>query len=170
MLARRISRTCARAASGSLLMLFMAGTAEATPLDTASRYLDAYRHFDVAGMASFYEDDAVFTDPTSEIYGKDAYNMEGKDKIVKRLNGFVGMYDSISLDFRVSDTYESAGHVVFLGKAKVILVKDGSKSTMCGKLTTIISVKDEKVIEHRDYFDYDAANKNLKKGDQDCIQ
>jgi limonene-1,2-epoxide hydrolase len=29
-------------------------------------------------------------------------------------------------------------------------------------------VKGEKVSEHRDYFDYEAANKNLKEGDQKC--
>jgi ketosteroid isomerase-like protein len=168
MQARRVLERCAQAGAASLLMLLVAGPAKATSLETASRYLDAYRHFDVNGMASFYEDDAVFTDPTSEIYGKNAYNMEGKDKIVEKLSGFVKMYDSISLDFRVTDTYEAAGHVVFLGQAKVVLVKDGSKSTMCGKLTTIISVKAERVSEHRDYFDYEAANKSLKQGDQKC--
>ena len=151
-----------------LLGLLIAVPASATPIETANEYLDAYRAFDVDSMVSFYEADSVFTDPTSEIFGDDAYTMVGKDQIVKRFREFLGMYDSIKLDIRVAHTFESAGHVVFMGNSKATFTKSGEVTTMCGRITTIVTLREDKVIEHRDYFDYATAKKTLKKGDQQC--
>ena len=134
----------------------------------ADRYLDAYRDFDVQKMAEFYSDDAVFIDPTAEFWGGDGFNKQGKETVVAGLNDFVSKFDDINLDFNVDHHYEAAGYNVYTGMAKLELLKKGKLTTSCGRLTTIVSVKEDKVIEHRDYFDYKHSKATRKKGDQDC--
>jgi ketosteroid isomerase-like protein len=52
------------------------------------------------------------------------------------------------------EKYESAGHVVYSGKVKAITESGGVLEVVCAAVTTIITVKAGKVVEHRDYVDY----------------
>ena len=149
----------------SMLIVNMPARAES---NVADEYIEAYYVFDVEKIGAFYADDAKFNDPTSEIFGKYAFVQSGKLEILKGLNKFVANYDEISMAVDIKQQYESAGHNVYTGMAKVTTVKGGVLKTSCAFLTTIISVKDEKVVEHRDYYDYKMAQKTGKTGDQNC--
>ncbi len=136
----------------------------------ADDYMQAYSEFDMKRLAEFYSDDAIFIDPTSEIWGDKAVKMYGKEQIFKRWEALFLRFDKISAAYNVKTKYHSAGHSVYTGKVKFSTVKKGEAetSTSCAFITTIISVKEGKVVEHRDYFDYDTWKASKKIGDQDC--
>lgn len=136
--------------------------------NVAAEYMRAYSIFDVGALASFYSENALFRDPTSEVWGESAWNMDGKADILRRIESFASKYDNVSIDYNVREQYESAGYNVFTGKAKISYEKDGTLETRCLLVTTIVTTKDGKVAEHRDYFDYANYEASKKAGDQIC--
>lgn len=145
-----------------------ANLASASESKLADEYMKAYATFDVDKLSTFYSDNAVFTDPTSEIWGEYAWNMNGKKAIVKRMKSFFSEFDKASVEYNVKEKYESAGYTIYTGKAKFAFVKKGVLETSCLLVTTIISTNDGKVTEHRDYLDYDNLETSKKVGDQSC--
>lgn len=154
------------------LLTFLSFAVSAEKVDTnvsvAEQYLAAYKVFDLDKMGAFYTDDAVFIDPTSEVFGEHNYHMQGKDAILKKLGTFVASSGPIVLDFDMQTQFEVAGYAVYQAKLKVSAGEGDKFSTGCGHITTVITVKNGKVSEHRDYFDYKSYGKTAKKGDQDC--
>jgi ketosteroid isomerase-like protein len=135
----------------------------------ADEYLEAYKVFDVKKMASFYQEDSVFIDPTSEIFGpKNTYTMKGQKVIVDTLSKLIEQTGGIVLDFDLKHKYEAGGHVTFIADLKLSSGKGDNLTTACAPITTIINIKEGKVIEHRDYFSYNQYMKTHKKGDQAC--
>lgn len=153
---------------GLMVSMLIASISARAESNVADEYIKAYYVFDVERIGAFYADEAKFNDPTSEIFGQYAFIQSGKFEILEGLSAYVANYDKISMAIDIKQQYESAGHNVYTGMAKVTTVKGGVLKTSCAFLTTIISVKDKKVVEHRDYYDYKMAEKTGKTGDQNC--
>ncbi len=151
-------------------ILSQANIAISRELSVADEYMKAYAIFDLKKMEKFYSTNAKFLDPTSEVWGEHAFMKHSKEEIIAGLTSFISNYDKVSLEYSIRERYESAGHNVYSGKTKVTLRKNGVIETSCAPITTIITVKDGKVIEHRDYFDYKTAEATNRKGDQDCTE
>ena len=134
----------------------------------ADAYMKAYARFDLDAMSAFYSDDAKFRDPTSDMWGEYAWNMDGKQKIIDRMKAFFADYEDSAATYAVKEKYESSGHTIYTGKVKYSLTKNGELQTRCMRISTVVSVKDGKVVEHRDYIDYDNFDTSMKVGDQDC--
>lgn len=150
-----------------LTAALIAGAAHGDDSGIIDDYMKAFFAFDVKKLSEYYTEDAIFRDPTSEVWGEEsAWNMDGKEQIMKKMNSFLSNYDEVTIQYNVKTRYESGGHHVFTGKSKVSYEKQGALETACVAVTSVVSVKDGKVVEHRDYYDYD----NFKKipGDQDC--
>lgn len=153
----------------SLLASAVYAGEDAATLNIANEYLAAYQAFDVTKMASFYAENARFTDPTSAVFGpENTYIMNGKEAIVRKLSQFVTQNGVIKLDFDIVHQYEAAGHVVFNANVHVQTGSGQAFRSGCAAITTIIHIENSKVIEHRDYFDYHQYLATLSKTPQDC--
>lgn len=142
---------------------------ESENIAIATRYLEAYQAFNIDDMASFYLEDSVFNDPTSEIFGVEhTYKMQGKQAIIERLRSFVANSGFVSLEYQIKHHFEAAGHVTFIGDIKIITGLAERQATACGAIVTVLSIKDGKIKEHRDYFDYRAYMKTQQLGERNC--
>ena len=125
-----------------LISIFIPTLTYSNDRDIADEYMKAYSQFDLNEMTRFYTTDARFRDPTSDMWGEHAWNIDEK--------------------------YESGGHTIYTGKVKYSGLKAGELTTRCLLISTVVSVKDGKVVEHRDYIDYANFDIARKSGDQDC--
>ena len=129
---------------------------DAATIAVARKYLEAYQRIDVDGMAALYHPQARFVDPTSEDSPAipQPWDYQGRDTIVAALKKIANVYQSI--DYDMSRVYESSGFVVFVADTVGRMrTAEGGEQSFGSQIVTIIQVKDGKVFEHRDYFDYD---------------
>mgnify|MGYP003674765716 CR=1 FL=1 len=138
-------------------LAFVAAAASAQDVqsarDTAEAWLHAYEAQDFEAMRALLTDESVFVDPTSfdrpEV--SETINWTGPDAIIAGVSAWGishGEYD-------VSRTYESSGRVVFNAVMTVVYATPNGEIGYFYPITTIISVEDGYVIEHRDYTDFE---------------
>lgn len=130
---------------------------EASPIEVANAYLNAYSTFDTSIMAPFYADDAVFYDPTSskDDAGGAPIKLDGKAAILKELSDYAAQFNSFSLSYDVKQRYHANGVVVFIADLTWSLVdKEDNAASGGAPIVTAITVKDGKVTRHVDYYDY----------------
>ena len=150
--------------------LLTTGIAQGADSSVADAYMKVYTDSKASfeELGKLYSKDVVFRDPTSDKWGEYAWNIDGRSKILEAMKTHASQFDEISISYRTQVKYTSSGHTVYTGKVKLSQVKDNVLETICSPITTIISVRDGKVVEHRDYVDYDTWESSKKKGDQDC--
>lgn len=123
----------------------------------AMDYIDAYGAFDLERVETFYAEDAVFTDPTSfEFTDFGApYHWEGREAIIRELHELKTESGVVAVTYKSSQVYEASGRVVFVADLQPVYnTKEGVVRTQV-PIVTIVTVRNGKVIEHRDYADYD---------------
>ena len=134
----------------------------------ARRYIAAYQALDVERLESFYAADVRFIDPTSERTPlAQPFIFEGRDNVLAAIAQAAQSFVCIRYDVR--RIYESSGHVVFAGKSQGLLKSEQGLFTGDGTIVTIITIKEGKVVEHRDYYDYAGGafkKKALKRFDR----
>jgi limonene-1,2-epoxide hydrolase len=125
----------------------------ASPREIAESWLHAYEAQDFEAMRALLTDESVFIDPTSfdrpEV--SETINWTGPDAIIAGVSAWGishGEYD-------VSRTYESSGRVVFNAVMTVAYASPNGEIVYFYPITTIITVEDGHVIEHRDYTDFE---------------
>ena len=136
-------------------------------MEIADAYLEVYVDFNLEKMEPFYSEDAVFIDPTSEVWGEDGFDWHGKKEVMAGMEAVVAEFNP-KVEYFIKEKYESAGHVVYTGKAKAITTVEGVIETACVAVTTIITVKAGKIAEHRDYVDYTTYENTDWTGNQEC--
>lgn len=146
-------------AAAAVFYSIAAASASPTPsiVEAAQKYLAAYSAFDMEKMAPLISDDMVFTDPTKplETNGGEPFIHSGKDAVLGALGGYAKLYKEFSLDYDIRRYFESNGAVIFEGDITYnILTDDQQTLTGTAPIVTIITVKDGKIVEHRDYYDY----------------
>jgi len=137
-------------------------------ITTADQYIIEYQQFNVDKMVNYYADNVVFIDPTSEIYGKNNFHMEGKKNIVDKFTSLIKSYGQFTLKYDIKQKFETAGYVIYQGILKSSTKNGDNIYSGCGAITTILTFKEGKITEHRDYFDYNGYQRTSKKSDQNC--
>lgn len=133
------------------LTLLTTGVASAKPPDLPkgidakaaallSAYYDAYSENDYDRMASFYDDDAVFEDPTSDVF------LRGKAKLRETMNALDAYRQ---LHWRVHQVVRDGD--VIAGQASITGEANGTP--FATRFATIITLKDGKIVRHIDYVD-----------------
>lgn len=127
-----------------------------TTISRALEYLDAYERLDVAELSHLYAERAEFVDETSMAFPK-PFMWAGRDAI---LAGIGEWKDTVrSLDYRLTDAFEAAGRVVFVGTVDSISRGPNGDVTFIFPIVTIVTLEGGQVIEHRDYTDYAGATR-----------
>lgn len=131
--------------------------AQHTPRDIADAYMDAYERQDFEAMRAHYAEDAVFLDPTSFDRPEVGQRIEwqGADAITRG----VGAWGVAAADYTVDRSYASSGRVVYIGTVRVTYALETGPVSFDYPITTIITVADGRVAEHRDYTDFDGARR-----------
>lgn len=120
----------------------------------AEAYLAAYQALDLPAIAAAMTPDARFEDPTStDVPGIGGpFKWDGRDAVIAGLRTWTQSVRRI--DYIIRDMYEASGRVVFIGTASALIeTRDGAARTTF----PIVTIRDGKVIEHRDYTDYAGA-------------
>lgn len=127
----------------------------------SSQYFDNYMNMKFDEMAKVMHANISFDDPTSR-YAVGWDKVEGKDQV---LNFFKTNYSSI-LEFKPAAlrSYFSSNDAVFQMDLTFKFTMEGKKDpvTITMPLTTVITVKGNKVISHRDLGDYVAYMQQLR--------
>lgn len=123
----------------------------------AEDYLTAYSSFDMDAVAPFLSDDMVFYDPTSSNQNAEGgpFIFNGKEAVLKGLGDYASQFKSITVNYDVERRYESEGVVVFVAMLTWnVLTTNDASLTGSAPMVTAVTVKDGKVVNHTDYYDY----------------
>lgn len=135
----------------------VASKAPSAAMQVALEYIEAYGAFDLDKVEALYGEDAVFTDPTSFDF-KDfgaPYHWEGRAAIMLQLRKLKSEQGVVSVRYSPSQVFEASGRVVFVADLRPVYeTKEGVVRTEV-PVVTIVTVREGRVIEHRDYADYD---------------
>ena len=140
-----------------LLFMFMGDEPkEAQIQSVADAYLKAVEQMDWARMQALLADDAIFEDPTSEVFGE-PWRYVGPEAIVDFYRD--AAVDTLATSYRIVRQFATGTHVVYeiegSGHVKASLIGHPDKELKdTVNLVTVITVQDGKVIRHRDYVDY----------------
>jgi ketosteroid isomerase-like protein len=120
--------------------------------EIAETYLAAYQAQDFETMHELYAEDAHFIDPTSFDMPNIGARIEwiGPDAIIAGLSG----WGVTRIDYTIAQTYAASGRVVFQATADVVYGNGTDERVFRYPITTIITIVDGKVAEHRDYTDF----------------
>lgn len=142
------------------LMLIIAGSSQALAQDdtrqVADGWLDAYTSQDFDAMRGLLTEESRFIDPSS--FGREGFSQEinwtGPDAILSGIQEW-GVSRAV---YTFENVFSSPGRVVYRGSIDVTFGQSDPQIRMMFPIITIISVENGRVMEHRDYTDYDAAN------------
>ena len=128
-----------------------------TPRAIAEAWLEAYSNQDFEGMTALMTEDTVFVDPTSFDIAAITNRIEwqGPDAITSG----VGAWGINHGRYTIERSYESSGRVIFNGHIDVIYGEGEGAQAFRYPITTIITVADGHVTEHRDYTDFNGASR-----------
>lgn len=135
--------------------------------DLAIQYLSAYSDWDVAKMKTFYSDSIHFKDPTAiEAFNSD-YDVVGKEKVAAKFKSVFPDVLPEHVSFNIKTHFKSGTFVIINSTFELILPKSWYGDAASGKIfvsvpmITILRFKDQKIISHQDYVDYDSYNKQI---------
>ena len=118
--------------------------------ETARRYLEAYaRDFDA--MQALLAEDAVFRDPTSEIFGggMGADAVQGAAAIADWFRRSATQAENFELT--IQDAFYSLHHAVFITRASADLLGQVT-GHFAGPLIIVLEIRDGQVVKHHDYW------------------
>ena len=130
----------------------------------ADAYMQAYQAQDHDAMERLYAEDAVFIDPTSVDAGlpNGPVMWSGRREIMAHLRPKDGVESSLVLDYDVYTKFEHSGVVVYAANVSYVYETEDQTWNGLTPVITVISVRDGKVVEHRDYTDYTTGNQNAE--------
>lgn len=133
----------------------------AETIAVADAYMAAYQELDEAALAGFYADDARFFDPTSyDMEGFAApFDFHGRDAILAGIATFKTDYGLVRVPYAVTTKIAGMHDVAYIGEVQSEVRVKGEMQRYAYPIVTIITVRDGKVIEHRDYVDYPAGRR-----------
>jgi limonene-1,2-epoxide hydrolase len=128
----------------------------------SSQYFEAYMAMKFDEMAKLMDSNISFDDPTSR-YAVGWDKVEGKENV---LNFFKTNYSSI-LEFKpvIQRSYFSSNDAVFQMDLTFKFTMEGKKNplTITMPLTTVVTVKGNRVVAHRDLGDYIVYMQQLRE-------
>lgn len=140
----------------------------ASDADAANRaiidaYMAAYSAADFEAMEPFMAEDVVFSDPTATGLGETGLLHHSRDEIMAALREFDAQYNPIALNFEWDTIFESNDRYVFMGRVNAIYPVDqeGMVFRWSAPQTTVIHLRDGRVVEQYDFADYEGAEQGL---------
>ncbi len=130
---------------------------EETPRAVAEAWLDAYSSQDFAVMTALMTEDTVFIDPTS--FNIDMVTDRIEWRGPEAITAGVSAWGINHGRYTVNRSYEASGRVIFNGHIDVIYGEGENAQAFRYPITTIITVEDGRVAEHRDYTDFNGASR-----------
>lgn len=119
----------------------------------AETYFDAYIRRDWTAIEGLISEDGGFSDPTSEqIFGTKPHR--GKEETIKAFrNGYAGI---TAMSANITRTVFSSSYALFEGTLDWTLKLQSGKTidTKEMPIVVILTIKDGKVVDHKDYADY----------------
>jgi ketosteroid isomerase-like protein len=126
-------------------------------------YMAAYSAADFDAMERFMAEDVVFTDPTAVGMGETGLLHHGRDEIMAALREFDAQYNPIGLNFAWDTAYESNDRYVFMGRVNATypVEQEGMVFRWSAPQTTVIHLRDGRVVEQFDFVDYEGAAQEI---------
>lgn len=119
----------------------------------AETYFDAYIRRDWTAIEGLISEDGGFSDPTSEqIFGTKPHR--GKEETIKAFrSGYAGI---TAMSANITRTVFSSSYALFEGTLDWTLKLQSGKTidTKEMPIVVILTIKDGKVVDHKDYADY----------------
>lgn len=128
-------------------------------ISRALEYLDAYERLDVAELSQLYSEGAAFVDETS-LALPEPFMWTGRDTILAGIGGWKSTVRG--LEYHLTDAFESAGRVVFVGTVDATSIGLNGDVTFIFPVVTIVTLEGGQVVEHRDYADYAGATRRTE--------
>jgi limonene-1,2-epoxide hydrolase len=126
----------------------------ASARQTADAWLAAYEAQDFDAVRSLLTDESVFIDPTS--FGRanvvNTIDWTGPEEIISGISG----WGLAAAEYSFDRVYESPGRVIYDGS---VLVTYQNGASYDYPIITIVTVADGRLVEHRDYTDFDGATR-----------
>lgn len=118
--------------------------------DVAARYLEAYLGADFDTQASLLAGDAVFQDPTAQVYGPNSGQpLNGREAILgRRRQTFQNVKD---FDLEIAESFVANHHAVFIGTTRYTLA-NGARYEQ--PAVFVVEVRNGRVTRHWDFVDY----------------
>ena len=135
----------------------------------ALEFMHAYSDWDTDKMGNYYDDAVHFEDPTANDAFNNGSDVTGKDSVLKFIKAiFKEKTDFVRFD--VKSHFVSKNYVVVQSLFETIIPQAwlGPKGSEFGKVfisipvTTVLHFKDDKIIEHIDYADYNTYLKQIR--------
>lgn len=131
----------------------------------AREYMEAYSNIDWDGMLALSDENIIFTDETGMGEGvpADGYRDEGIAERRASLQAFSDGSHPITLGFQWDTVFESNGQVVFMGEVNALFPTqaDGQLFSWRSPQVSVITVRDGKVVEHRDFANYVSPEQSM---------
>ena len=152
-----------------LLIISLSFASDDTPSlnQLASQYMQAYSDWDIDAMSALHSDEVRFDDPTAtEAFGR-SFAHQGKTQVNAFLTGIFTDDKPKHLAFKVQQQFVSGNHVVIHSTFESVLPKGwyGERATgpvfVAIPITTVLVFKDNKVISHTDFADYDSYQQQI---------
>jgi limonene-1,2-epoxide hydrolase len=135
----------------------------------ASQYMQAYSDWDIEAMSALHSDEVRFDDPTAtEVFGR-SFAHQGKTQVNAFLKGIFADNTPRYLAFKVHQQYVSGNHVVIHSNFESVLPDSwyGERATgpvfVAIPITTVLVFKDNQIISHTDYADYDSYQQQVNR-------
>jgi hypothetical protein len=133
----------------------------------ASQYMQAYSAWDIDAMSALHDDAVRFDDPTAtEAFGR-SFAHQGKTQVNAFLSGIFADNTPKHLIFKVQQQFVSGNHVLIHSTFESLLPDSwyGERATgpvfVAIPITTVLVFKDNKVISHTDFADYDSYQQQI---------
>lgn len=140
--------------------------------DIALRYMSAYGNWDFDSMKTFYAEDVYFKDPTGSEKFNQKFEYVGKENVYQF---FKGIFNNAFSDgkppyvsFKIGNVFSTGTFVIVNSTFECILPNRWFRDSNNEKIfisipfLTILQIKNNKIISHTDYGDYDTYNKQIE--------
>ena len=142
------------------LFIFTNSNAQTNTIEQVGReYLKAYQSGNINKMEALLDENAVMIDLTASIMGAEM-KLEGRSNIVQTLGGMFkaveGLHHESLFEFTNGNIVVSGGYISYTGT-----LPNKGKKKLRFKIVTVLKLAGNKVIEHRDYADYQSMLKQF---------
>lgn len=126
-------------------------------LELSDRYLAAYLERDYGKLGEFYSDDAVFDDPTAAGIWGQSFTLKGREEILREMPKAYAVLGDFKFKvlhrfaFHESVVLHGISHIEFDGS---LIGREGTRFEADLLCTTVLTIRDGKVVKHLDHYDY----------------
>jgi len=131
------------------------------------KYMRAYSDWNVDVMGTFYADSIHFQDPTAKEAFQISFDFTGKENVISMFRNVFKDQKPEHVAFKVKNTFESGSYVIFNSNYELIAPSSWFGKNVTDKVfisisvLTILKFKNDKIIEHIDYADYNSYKKQI---------